>query len=123
MTIKERMSELIEHGAAIQIQDPKIALTLAGALWLGNPTRLRWCAIFPEDQHHIHETAYDEAQFDNDGRDILFYRASVLVVSVVPYEEGPLDVGEVRDALAEWQTFLDKYDETREEFAHFLRTA
>ncbi|MBU0847694.1 hypothetical protein KKH23_10950, partial [Patescibacteria group bacterium] len=82
-----------------------IELTLAGALWREDEegTYLRWCAIFPEHQGHIHHLYYDKAVLDNDGRDILFYRGGELVAGVVPYIESNLPADDVHEALARWK--------------------
>lgn len=122
--LEDRMAELIDNGTAIQLFDPypSITLTLAGALWLRNPPRLRWCAIFPEHQSHIHELHYTRVAFCNDGRDILFYQYDKIVAGVVPYEEGTLPVDEVRAALARWQGLL-AVEGNEANFNEFLATA
>jgi hypothetical protein len=121
MTVQTRLAELIEHGAAIQLTDPRITLTLAGALWLIKPRRLRWCAIFPEHQGHIHETRYTRTEIYH-GRDIAFHQGRVMVAYVCSYEEGPLPVEEVREALARWRDLLGKHGNVAE-FAEFLAEA
>ena len=122
MTPQERMTKLIEHGAAIQLLAPypRLTLTLAGALWLTKPKRLRWCAIFPEHQGHVHETRYTRVEVIH-GRDIAFYQGGAMVAYVVPYEEGLLPVDGVREALVEWRALFTKHDNTAN-FAEFLRT-
>jgi hypothetical protein len=124
MKPKERLAQLIEEGGVIHLlEGGSMELTLAGALWLTKPTRLRWVAIFPEHQGHIHELGYTEATLDNDGRDVLFYRGAELVATVVPYvEAGLLDIGEVRLALAEWQSGVTE-NGNEEALAEFLATA
>ena len=117
MTIKERMAELLEHGCVITLLwpdaeqwTPPMELILGGVLWMDKPPRLRWCAIFPEDQQHFHELRYDRVVFDNDGRDILFYQGGKLAVTVVPYEEGGLDVAAVAAALVRWRPVAAEMD-------------
>ncbi|WP_442510558.1 hypothetical protein SH528x_002183 [Novipirellula sp. SH528] len=125
MTPEQRLEELIAHGAAIQLplhDQPMLTLTLAGALWLTDPKRLRWCAIFPEHQGHVHELRYTRTDMMNDGRDIAFYRGPDLVAGVVPYEEGDLETDEVRAALAAWRDQLGRYDNVAQ-FAEFLEMA
>ena len=123
MTPQERMAELIEHGAAIQLLAPypRLTLTLAGALWLTDPTRLRWCAIFPQHQGHIHETEYDEIKVIHD-RDIAFYHKGEMTFYVCPYEESEEDLDAIRDALGAWRVLLGKYTNV-DQFADFLRNA
>ena len=124
MKIKNRMTELIEHGAAIQLLDPypRLTLTLAGAIWLRNPLRLRWCAIFPEHQSHIHELYYTRVASFNNGRDIHFFQYGKKVSGVVPYEEGTLPVDEVRAALGAWRRIL-AYGKNHAEFTQFFAKA
>jgi hypothetical protein len=124
MEIAERLTTLIEHGAAIQVFTPDDrlhTLTLAGAVWLDNPTRLRWCAIFPEHQGHIHETAYDDIETHHE-RDVAFYRDGEMVAYVCPYEEGPLPLDAVREALGKWRAILAQYNNA-ELFEDFLDNA
>lgn len=125
MTIEKRLEELIHHGASIQclylgLNFP--CLTLAGALWLTGPRRLRWCAIFPEHQGHLHETEYDEVKLVNDGRDLLFYENGNLKFGIVPYEESCEDIHAIRNALQKWQALL-KVGNNKAEFEDFLTTA
>ena len=127
MTPKERIDQLIENGGILQLlPSPGAAViqefTLAGALWLARPARLRWCPIFPEHQGHIHETRYNTAELANGGRDVLFYRGKQLAFSVVPYLEAALNTDEVRAALAEWRARLKLFDNDKN-FAEFLATA
>ncbi len=123
MTIKERLVELIEDGGVLTIfygdRTNAFEFILAGVLWLHKPFRLRWCAVFPEHGCHIHEMEYDAVKFDNDERDILFYKNNQLIAGVVPYIESSLSVDEVREALAEWQELV-AYGGNADEFADFL---
>ena len=122
MTPAERLAELIRHGATIKIMDPAVTLTLAGALWQTHPTRLRWCAIFPEHQGHIHETRFDRNEFNAGGRDIGFYRGDQMVAYVCPYEESGLDFDEVREALSRWRAVLVAHGNVAD-FTEFLAEA
>ena len=125
MTHQERLAELIEQGATIQLtpdDGPMMTLTLAGALWLTLPNRLRWCAIFPEHQGHVHETEYHTVKFVNGERDIAFYRDGRIFFYIAPYIESPLDENEVREALAKWRDRLGRYNNA-EQFADFLKEA
>jgi hypothetical protein len=98
-----------------------MAFTLAGVLWLTNPTRLRWCAIFPEDQHHIHETQYDRVEIVHN-RDLSFYTDGEITAYVTTYQECTLPVDEVREELENWCALLSKHDNATY-FAEFLRNA
>ena len=125
MAPEERVEQLIEQGCVIAVavpDGPSIELTLAGALWLTKPKRLRWCAIFPEHQSHVHETRYSRVVLDNDGRDVLLYQGSKLVAGIVPYIESGLDPDDVRDALVRWRDLLGKYN-NKAQFEEFLGTA
>jgi len=125
VTIRERLGKLIENGAAIQLlfeDAPMKTLLLAGALWRQNPTCLRWCAVFPEHQGHVHETSYSEVRLENDGRDIAFFEDGRMVAYVVPYEESGHEVDAMRENLGEWQYLVSRY-KNAVLFAEFLETA
>jgi hypothetical protein len=125
MTPRQRVEELIEQGGVIAIHRPGervIELLLAGALWLKDPTRLRWCAAFPDHQGHIHETLYDKVALVVRGRDVAFHLKGEMVAYVCPIVEGGLPVDDVRDTLAEWQSLLSKHNNV-EQFADFLENA
>lgn len=113
MKMEERLAQLIEHGAAIQVTLPELSvdmeLLLAAAVMLEEPKRLRWCAIFPEHQSHVHEVPYDAAVFEAGGRDIAFMRGGKIVMYVCPYEESTLDLEPARDGLAEWRGMLARH--------------
>jgi hypothetical protein len=125
MTIQERIKELIQAGAAISIHfpdDPRpLTMLLAGAAWLQNPPRLRWCAVFPEHDGHIHESEYEEARLEASGRDIAFYAEGKLFLYVCPYEESGKDLRAYRDTLAEWRDLLSRYDNARK-FEEMINT-
>ena len=116
MTIQERMEELIKAGATISVHFPNEigahSMLLAGVAWLREPTRLRWCAVFPEHDGHFHETHYDNAALVAGGRDVAFYAGERLIVHVCPYEESGGNLNVLRDTLIEWRNLLDKYNNT-----------
>jgi len=123
--IRDRMIELIKKGASLQVllpDTPMVTFILAGVLWRTRPIRLRWCAIFPEHQGHIHETPYNKVRLINKGRDIAFYRDEEIVLYVAPYEESGLDLGPVIETFADWQQQLRRFN-NEEQFAEFLETA
>ena len=124
MTVQERLAAMIDVGATIQVffpDAPSVTLLLAGVLWRRNPTRLRWCAVFPDDQHHVHETKYDEAKQLNGGRDVAFYHSGSMVAYACPYEESGGQLDEMRDALGEWRALLKQDGGAR--FTTFLQEA
>ena len=126
MTVKERMDELIKNGAAITVAAPggrrTLTLLLAGVVWLQRPLMLRWCAVFPEHQGHIHETYYNNVRLVADGRDIGFYLEDELVLYVCPYEESGEDINAYRDTFIAWQAGLREYN-NEAQFDDFLKTA
>lgn len=108
MTVRTKLKKLIEHGAVIKVLAPGVVvpeLTLAEVLWYTDPERIRWCAIYPEHQGHVHETEYDEVTIEHN-RDVAFYKDGVMVAYVCPYEESGLPDEEVRDALTGWWRLL-----------------
>ena len=125
MEIEGRLAQLIEQGAAIQVtlQEPRVdmELLLAAAVMLEDPKRLRWCAIFPEHQSHVHEVPYDAAVFEAGGRDIAFMRDGKIVMYVCPYEESTLDLDSARNGLAEWRGMLARYTNVAK-FKEFFET-
>ena len=125
MEIEGRLAQLIEQGAAIQatLQEPRvhIALLLAAAVMREDPKRLRWCAIFPEHQSHVHEVAYDEAVFEAGGRDIAFMRDGNIAMYVCPYEESTIDLEPARDGLAAWRGMLARHTNAAK-FKEFFET-
>lgn len=126
MTVKERMKELIEAGAAITVLFPvekggPVTLLLAGAAWLAKPPRLRWCAPFPEHDGHVHETHYGRAALEVGGRDIGFYENGEMIMYVCPIEESGEDINAYRNTLLEWRNLLDKYNNAAE-FAEMIAT-
>lgn len=125
--VEDRVEELLERGAVIQLlfpDDPMLSFTLAGVIWGEDRggRYMRWSAIFPEHQGHVHGLYFDKAELSPSGRDVLFYKEGKLIGSVVPYEEGPIPIDEVEEALVEWKALMD-YPGKAEEFAYFLRTA
>ena len=124
MTVQERMKELIEAGATIDVNfsdGGTLSMLLGAAVWLRNPTRLLWCTIFPEDGRHGHETPYDTAKLHAGGRDIGFYQGDFMVLYVCPYEEGRRDVNACRDTFAAWRNHLREGDNAKI-FEQFFET-
>lgn len=108
MTPQGMLENLISHGAVIKVFPVGIdvpELTLAEVLWYTNPSRIRWCAVFPQHQGHVHETEYDKVRIVHD-RDIGFYKDGGLVAYVCPYEESGLPDEDVRDVLAKWSVLV-----------------
>jgi len=124
MTLQERLDKLVQAGAAIAVNfpdDPTIELTLAKAQLLKGPKRVRWCAIHPVDQHHVHDTEYDTAKVHH-GRDVAFMEGDRIKAYVCPVEESGLVFDDVREALAEWRALLAVEGNPRE-FQHFFDEA
>lgn len=124
MTLQERLDQLIEQGAVIHLlfpNDPMMTQLLARARIKHGPSRLRWCAVFPEHQSHVHETLYDKASVVHD-RDVSFSRDGVLVAYVTPYIEAQTDLDDLQEALGEWKAQLAVGANT-EEFADFFENA
>jgi len=106
MDTAEKIAELLVHGATIALLgDFKTELSLAEARMLTSPTRLRWCATFPVDQHHVHTTEYDRAEIVYD-RDVAFYQGDAMVCYIVPWEESSLVLDDVRATLAAWKALI-----------------
>lgn len=108
MTLAERTDQMIKAGAAIQVRTGPHNLTtmlLAAARWDTGPKRLRWCAVYPEDQHHIHQTEYARTGVEYD-RDILLYgKDDNIIASIVPLAEQN-DIVDGPATLAAWQAAL-----------------
>ena len=120
MNPKERTEQLAREGGTIQIFDPHSTLTLAKVEWGDN--RIKWCAIFPEHQGHVHEFEYNRVTLFNDGRDVAFYAGKKMVAYICPYEEGGLPLDDVREVLAEWQRLMS-LPNIAEEFELFFEEA
>lgn len=79
---------------------------LAAARWDTNPKRLRWCAVYPEDQHHVHEVFFTKTVVEYD-RDIALYdKAGGMVAYICPVAESPLDLTAATALLKEWQAAM-----------------
>lgn len=111
MTPQEVIDKTMEDGAVISIAAlDGLELTLAKIQWLENPSRFKWCAIFPEHQSHVHITPYDRIEILHD-RDVAFYdKAGEMVAYVCPYTESGLPDEEVERALAEWRDLVSKHN-------------
>lgn len=121
MTPRKRMAELIEHGAVLSFTDGRLPeLTLAAVRWYKKPLRIRWCAIFPEHQGHVHENEYDRVEVYRE-RDVAFYDADGrMTISVCPYEyAAKLDPDVVLRALTEWRQTLALHNNV-EQFRQFF---
>lgn len=110
MTPAELARQLIEDGAVLAVTPDglggdRLELLVGGAQWLTRPARLRWCAVFPEHQGHVHETAYDRL-IAHHGRDVALMKDGVMVGYLCPPEESDLVVEEVQDRWADWQARL-----------------
>jgi hypothetical protein len=110
MTITERMEQLLEHGATIQLVGRNLTLTLAGCHILTGPSRLRWCALFPEHQGHIHETPYTRITLVAGDRDIAFWQGKRMIAYIAPFEESGLSLDSVVAVLAKWRAYLNEND-------------
>jgi len=123
MKIEKRLAELIEQGAAVQIPEPNYGtFILAAAEIRDNPPRLRWCAIYPEHQSHVHEMEYDEVAFSVGTRDIDFRKGGKTVMYVCPYEESGLSLDGTATILAQWRGQLATFN-NEEQFKEFFDEA
>lgn len=123
MTIEERIKELVQHGAALQVYFPQkqARVFILGALVLvpGNPPAFKWCAIYPEDQHHIHTTIYTKVALAAGGRDVVFWDGNHLAACAVPIEESDVS-GNPRGLFGEWQDTLN-VPGNRQQFETFFK--
>ena len=125
MTVRERLAQLVGEGAALQVRLPGHAMVvylLAAISRKQSPTRLRWCAVFPEHQGHVHETAYDRAELVAGGRDVAFYRGDHLVLYVCPYAEAEHEIADMRELWDEWTFKLGQFNNA-ERFDEFFELA
>ena len=114
-----RLAAAVASGTCIRTDG--LTLTLAYAELLPAPKRLRWCAIFPQHQGHVHELRYTRAT--HDARCFTFYHGPQLVAEIMPYaEQRELPHQEVRDALDRWRTLLARNGNAAE-FAGFIKDA
>lgn len=123
MTVEQRIAELVDQGATMQLAGPypDVTYVLAHAAIMDGPSRLRWCPIFPEHQGHVHETPYNYATLVHD-RDVAFYQGETLVGYIAPYEESTLEVDSVIENLAAWRQGLEVYD-NKIRFLEFFENA
>ena len=140
MTIKEKTNALIKAGATITVHPPGfgfqgLEMVLAAVQWKTRPKRFRWCGVFPEDQHHVHETEYDRAEVVHD-RDVAFYTGNapppvpnpynlspgVMVAYICPIAEGGLDIGGATEAWTEWKNAM-ALPHNKKEFEYFFAEA
>jgi hypothetical protein len=119
---RKLLTKLMEHGAVATFIFPdgdRPDFILGHAEFIdGNPDLLRWCAIFPEDQHHVHRTEVDSIETHHD-RDIAIHQDGVMVAYICPYEESGLEEGPILEALAEWRALLAKPNPAKQ-FKRFL---
>lgn len=112
MTIQERATELLTAGAAMWVGPPVgeslgDTVLLAALTWLTKPTRLKWCAVYPTDQHHIHTLPYTGAALVAGGRDIAVYGGrKIMVAYICPFQESGLDEGKSKDILIHWRDLM-----------------
>jgi len=86
---KKLLTKLMEHGAVAQfifpgtwpLETPSFILGHAEFID-GAPDLLRWCAIFPEDQHHVHRTEVHSIKTHHD-RDIAIHQDGVMVAYIL----------------------------------------
>jgi hypothetical protein len=119
------MADLVNEGAILRFpQHPDVPeKTLAVVEWKENPTRILWCAIFPEHQGHVHENEYHRCETKWD-RDVLFYNeADEMVMAVYPYREAArLDPEEVCQVFADWKQMLSLHN-NKQKLADFIEDA
>lgn len=104
--IKAAVAAMIPKGAALWIVVPggSETLTLAKLVWL--PGHFKWCAVFPEDQHHVHTTPYSSAAINHGLYVVLYDAQDNMIAQVCPLDESTLDNDSARAALANWQALL-----------------
>ena len=111
MTIEEKTNQLIKDGAAINVWPKGFGFTglevlLAAVRWETGPRRLVWCAVYPEDQHHVHHTEYDHVEVTHDMYVSLYAADGVMVAGIYPIAESSLDLGDATNTLAKWRAAL-----------------
>lgn len=87
-----------------------------------NPTRLKWCAIYPEHQAHVHETVYDRVGIVYDEHMTFYNNAGEMVAYVCPIAAGHLPEEGAKASLASWRYILSRYS-NQAQFEEFFRDA
>ena len=64
--LARRTRELVTGGAVLEWFRPVRATLVLASLEFGDDGLFRWCAVFPEDQHHAHATPYKRAELEAD---------------------------------------------------------
>jgi hypothetical protein len=121
MDYKKYIDDIIKTGATIHVaySGRPFVLILGAVQWLENPKRLKWSAIFPEHQGHIHRFEYDRVEIDWD-RDVrLLDKDSKTLVGITVADESPMDADVVKSGAAEWQRMLSLHN-NREQQAEFM---
>ncbi|BAM04431.1 hypothetical protein PSMK_22720 [Phycisphaera mikurensis NBRC 102666] len=95
---------------------------LATVRWLDDPQRVRWCAIFPEHQGHVHEAPYDELVIEAGGLGVGLRRDGKRAGYICPIIESGLDHDEAVAALAEWRHLLARHN-NQQQHEQFLDDA
>lgn len=118
-----KIDALVESGAVIEYfaeGGGSIKLTLAKGVLLENPRRLRWCAIFPEHQSHVHDTTYDAPE-DQDARGLVFYAKGRVVLTIMLMEKANVPENYF-EGLEEWRRIL-AVEGNESQFAGFFDEA
>lgn len=121
--MQTEIDKLLAYGATLQLFDPGELPTmlLAAAVLKTNPPRLRWCAVFPEHQGHVHELAYDTVQAEGAG--VSFRNKSGGLVGYIgPYDDSPLEEGPTKELLQRWRAGLAKFS-NQADFEQFFNEA
>jgi hypothetical protein len=121
VTPKDRLAQLVAAGCVLEMHEPAVGeFALAAAVLHGNV--LRWCALFPVDQSHVHNVKFDDVRLEAGGRDLAFYRKGSLVAYVGPPEEFDLDLKEYQTSWNRWKEDMADPD-TAETFNDFFQYA
>lgn len=121
MTPEAYVKDLIPKGAVLSLLVPdNPEFLLAAFEWKADPLRFRWCAVFPEDQHHVHETEYATAEFVH-GLYLVFKDSNGRIVAQVSgIQESGLDMSAAVETLRRWQDVLGRY-KNQAQFERFFR--
>lgn len=113
MTPQERIQQLLEQGAAYGIRNENVgesmAFVLGGVQW-PRPGVMRWCAIFPEHQGHVHEAKFDRLTLEANGRDVALWQGERLASYVCPIDDGFLESDGPLASFAKWRHQLSLYN-------------